>query len=131
VSDPLPAAAARGVLDVVREEDLPARAARQGERLLEHLRELQSRHELIGDVRGMGLLCGIELVEDRETRQPAMTKGIALTTECDARGLSINLVRGGSGGSPNCIRMAPPLTISDDEVDLAAEILDASLTTLN
>ena len=116
------------VLDVVREEDLPARAARQGERLLGHLRELQSRYEMIGDVRGMGLLCGIELVEDRETRKPALTLGGALTNECDARGLSINLVRGGSGAPPNCIRMAPPLTISDDEVDLAAEILDASLT---
>jgi 2,2-dialkylglycine decarboxylase (pyruvate) len=81
-------------------------------------------------VRGRGLLCGIELVEDRETRQPAMTLGAALTTECDARGLSINLVRGGSGGAANCIRMAPPLTISDDEVDLAAEILDASLAAL-
>jgi 2,2-dialkylglycine decarboxylase (pyruvate) len=130
VSDPLPAAAARAVLDVVREEDLSARAARQGERLLGHLRELQSRHEVIGDVRGMGLLCGIELVEDRATRHPAMTLGAALTTECDARGLSINLVRGGSGGAPNCIRMAPPLTISDGEVDLAAEILDASLAAL-
>ena len=59
-----------------------------------------------------------------------MTLGPALTAECDARGLSINLVRGGSGGAPNCIRMAPPLTISDDEIDLAAEILDASLTAL-
>jgi 2,2-dialkylglycine decarboxylase (pyruvate) len=130
VSDPLPAAAARAVLDVVREEDLSARAARQGERLMGHLRELQSRHEVIGDVRGKGLLCGIELVENRETGQPAMTLGAALTTECDARGLSINLVRGGSGGAANCIRMAPPLTISDDEVDLAAEILDASLAAL-
>jgi 2,2-dialkylglycine decarboxylase (pyruvate) len=130
VSDPLPAAAARAVLDVVREEDLSARAARQGERLMGHLRELQARYEVIGDVRGMGLLCGIELVEDRETRQPALTLGAALTTECDDRGLSINLVRGGSGGAANCIRMAPPLTIADDEVDLAAEILDASLAAL-
>jgi 2,2-dialkylglycine decarboxylase (pyruvate) len=114
----------------VREEDLSARAARQRDRLMGHLRELQARHEVIGDVRGMGLLCGIELVEDRETRQPALTLGAALTTECDDRGLSINLVRGGSGGAANCIRMAPPLTISDDEVDLAAEILDASLAAL-
>jgi 2,2-dialkylglycine decarboxylase (pyruvate) len=91
---------------------------------------LQTRHELIGDVRGMGLLCGIELVEDRDTRQPALTEGLALTNECDARGLSINLVRGGSGGSANCIRMAPPLTISDDEIDLAAEILDSALSAL-
>ena len=118
------------MLDVVRDEDLPARAARQGERLMGHLRELQSRHELIGDVRGIGLLCGIELVEDRDTRQPGERSGRRSPTECDARGLSINLVRGGSGGAPNCIRMAPPLTISDDEIDLAAEILDASLTAL-
>ena len=95
-----------------------------------HLRSLQERHECVGDVRGMGLLCGIELVEDRLTRRPALALGAALTSECDARGLSINLVRGGSGGAPNCIRMAPPLTISDDEIDLAAEILDASLAAL-
>jgi 2,2-dialkylglycine decarboxylase (pyruvate) len=130
VSDPLPAAAALAVLEVVLQDDLPARAARQGVRLMDHLRELQARHEAIGDVRGMGLLCGIELVEDRETRAPAEALGLALTDECEKRGLSINLVRGGTGGSANCIRMAPPLTISDDEVDLAAEILDASLSAL-
>jgi 2,2-dialkylglycine decarboxylase (pyruvate) len=130
VSDPLPAAAARAVLAVVSEEDLPARAARQGVRLMDHLHELAARHEAIGDVRGMGLLCGIELVEDRDTRVPAEALGLALTDECERRGLSINLVRGAAGGSANCIRMAPPLTISDDEVDLAAEILDASLSAL-
>jgi 2,2-dialkylglycine decarboxylase (pyruvate) len=130
VSDPLPAAAALAVLEVVRDEDLPGRAARAGGRLLGHLRELQARHEAIGDVRGMGLLCGIELVEDRETRRPAEALGLALTAECETRGLSINLVRGGTGGAANCVRMAPPLTISDDEIDLAAEILDASLAGL-
>jgi 2,2-dialkylglycine decarboxylase (pyruvate) len=130
VSDPLPAAAALAVLEVVRDEDLPGRAERAGARLMSHLRELQDRHEIIGEVRGIGLLCGIELVEDRDSRRPAEALGPALTDECDARGLSINLVRGGSGGAPNCIRMAPPLTISDDEIDQAAEILDASLAAL-
>jgi 2,2-dialkylglycine decarboxylase (pyruvate) len=130
VSDPLPAAAALAVLDVVSGEDLPARADRAGARLMGHLRDLQQRHEMIGEVRGIGLLCGIELVEDRDSRRPAEALGPALTDECDARGLSINLVRGGSGGAPNCIRMAPPLTISDDEIDQAAEIMDASLTAL-
>ena len=86
---------------------------------------------MVGDVRGMGLLCGIELVEDRDSRRPAEAFGLALTAECETRGLSINLVRGGTGGAANCLRMAPPLTISDDEVDLAAEILDASLSTLH
>jgi 2,2-dialkylglycine decarboxylase (pyruvate) len=88
------------------------------------------RHELVGDVRGMGLLWGLELVEDRESRQPAEAMGIALTDECERRGLSVNLVRGGTGGAANCLRMAPPLTITDDEIDLAAEILDASLAAL-
>jgi 2,2-dialkylglycine decarboxylase (pyruvate) len=127
VSDPLPAAAARAVLDVVLQDDLPARAARQGARLEGHLRELQARHEAVGDVRGLGLLWGVELVEERESRRPAEALGLALSEECERRGLSINLVRGGTGGAANCLRMAPPLTISDGEVDLAAEILDASL----
>ena len=84
----------------------------------------------VGDVRGMGLLCGLELVEDRDSRRPAEAMGLALTEECERRGLSVNLVRGGTGGAANCLRMAPPLTISDDEIDLAAEILDASLAAL-
>jgi 2,2-dialkylglycine decarboxylase (pyruvate) len=127
VSDPLPAAAARAVLDIVRSEDLPGRAARAGERLAAHLTELKDRHEAVGDVRGMGLLQGIELVEDRDSRRPAEALGLALTEECERRGLSINLVRGGTGGAANCLRMAPSLTVTDDEIDLAAEILDSSL----
>lgn len=131
VSDPLPAAAARAVLDVVREERLPDRAAAAGERLRGHLRELQRHHECIGDVRGCGLLCGVELVHDRHTREPAEGLGLALTEETQRRGLSMNLVRGGSGGAANCLRMAPPLTITDDEIDLAAEILDTSLASVS
>jgi 2,2-dialkylglycine decarboxylase (pyruvate) len=127
VSDPLPAAAALAVLEVVREERLPERAAVAGERLHRHLRELQERHECIGDVRGCGLLCGVELVEDRDGREPAEALGAALTEESQRRGLSMNLVRGGTGGAANCLRMAPPLTISDQEIDLAAEILDSAL----
>jgi 2,2-dialkylglycine decarboxylase (pyruvate) len=127
VSDPLPAAAALAVMQVIEEERLAARAAAAGDRLLGHLRELQTRHECIGDVRGLGLLCGIELVEDRDSRRPADGLGEAFGNACEARGLSVNLVRGGSGLTASCIRMAPPLTISDDEIDLAAEIMDGAL----
>ncbi|HEY6695340.1 MAG TPA: aminotransferase class III-fold pyridoxal phosphate-dependent enzyme [Solirubrobacteraceae bacterium] len=130
VSDPMPAAAALAVVEVVREDGLPARAARAGERLRGHLDELAARHDVVGDVRGMGLLYGLELVEDRDSRRPAEAMGLALTEECERRGLSVNLVRGGTGGAANCLRMAPPLTISDDEIDLAAEILDTSLAAL-
>jgi 2,2-dialkylglycine decarboxylase (pyruvate) len=128
--DPMPAAAAEAVLDVVVEEDLPKAARERGERLLTGLRDLQDRHEAIGDVRGMGLLCGVELVEDRDTRAPADTLGRALTDECLRCGLSINLVRGQTAGSANCLRMAPPLTITDDEIDLGLTILDEALTTV-
>jgi 2,2-dialkylglycine decarboxylase (pyruvate) len=131
VSDPLPAAAAMAVLDVVREERLPQRAAVAGERLRGHLDALQTRHECIGDVRACGLLCGVELVHDRDTREPAEALGLALTEETHRRGLSMNLVRGGTGGAANCLRMAPPLTITDDEIDLAADILDASLASVS
>jgi 2,2-dialkylglycine decarboxylase (pyruvate) len=127
VSDPMPAAAALAVLDVVQEEDLAARAGRMGDRLLGGMRELQTRHECIGDVRGCGLLCGMELVRDRDTREPAEELGLAFTAACDERGLSMNLVRAGTGGSANCLRMAPPLTISEDEVDFALEVMDESL----
>jgi 2,2-dialkylglycine decarboxylase (pyruvate) len=125
VSDPLPAAAGLAVLEAIEEERLVERAREQGEYLLGRLRELQAAHEQIGDVRGRGLLVGLELVEDRESRRPADALGAAVTAECLRRGLSMNIVRVGSGA--NCFRMAPPLTISEDEIDLAVEILDSSL----
>ena len=93
-------------------------------------RQLQERHEHIGDVRGLGLLCGLELVEDRDTREPADDLGLALTDECQRCGLSINLVRGGTGGQASCLRMAPPLTVAEDEIDLAVTIIDEALQTI-
>jgi 2,2-dialkylglycine decarboxylase (pyruvate) len=125
VSDPLPAAAGLAVLDVIEEEGLVERAREQGDYLLARLRELQAAHEQIGEVRGRGLLVGLELVEDRESRRPADALGAAVTAECLRRGLSMNIVRAGT--SANCFRMAPPLTISEDEIDLALEILETSL----
>jgi 2,2-dialkylglycine decarboxylase (pyruvate) len=125
VSDPLPAAAGLAVLDVIEEDGLVERARARGDYLLAALRELQARHEQIGDVRGRGLLVGLELVEDRETREPANALGAAVTGECLERGLSMNIVRAGS--SANCFRMAPPLSITEDEIDLAVSILDESL----
>ena len=124
VSDPMPAAAALAVLDVVEEDHLAERARTRGAYLLDGLRELQERHEQIGDVRGLGLLCGLELVESRDTRQPADALGLALTDECQRRGLSINLVRGTTVGQANCVRIAPPLTVSEDEIDLAITTID-------
>jgi 2,2-dialkylglycine decarboxylase (pyruvate) len=125
VADPLPAAAGLAVLEVIQEEHLVEQAQRRGRYLLDRLGELQARHEHVGDVRGRGLLVGLELVEDRASRAPASTLGAAVTAECLRRGLSMNIAR--SGPHANCFRMAPPLTVTEAEIDTAVEILDVSI----
>jgi 2,2-dialkylglycine decarboxylase (pyruvate) len=126
VSDPLPAAVGLTVLDVVRRDGLVARAAEMGERLRAGLLALADRHEVIGDVRGRGLLQGIELVTDRATKEPADELGRAVTAACLERGLHMNIVQlPGMGG---VFRIAPPLTVSEDELDEGLSILDEALT---
>ena len=126
VSDPLAAVVGLTVLRVIARDDLVARADQLGKRLHEHLLEMQSRHEVIGDVRGRGLLHGIELVTDRGTKQPADRLGKAVTAACLERGLHVNIVQlPGMGG---VFRIAPPLTISDAELDAGLEILDSSIS---
>src|SRR5947209_13008407 len=127
VSDPLPAAVGLAVIDVIEQEGLVEQARRRGEYLLARLRELQQRHVHIGDVRGKGLLVGIELVEDRETKEPADMLGVAVSDECLRRGLSMNIVRS-TGGMLNCFRMAPPLSITEREIDMAITIIDEAIT---
>ena len=127
VSDPLPAAVGLAVINVIEEEGLVEQARLRGEYLMARLRELQQHHEQIGDVRGMGLLVGVELVEDRTTKEPADALGVAVGDECLQRGLSMNIVRS-TGGMLNCFRMAPPLSITESEIDTAITIIDESLT---
>ena len=127
VSDPLPAAAGLAVIEVIEKEHLVEQAKQRGEYLLARLQELQQRHEQIGDVRGKGLLVGIELVEDRVKKTPADALAKAVGDECIRRGLSMNIVRS-VGGLLNCFRMAPPLSVSEQEIDIAVEIIDDALT---
>ena len=128
VSDPLPAQVGLAVLDVIEEEGLVDKARRRGEYLMARLRELQERHEQVGDVRGRGLLVAVELVWDRETKAPATDLGREVTADALQRGLSVNVAR--SGSTANCLRMAPPLSISEAEIDTGIEILDESLTSV-
>lgn len=127
VSDPMPSAAGLAVIDAIDEEGLVGGARERGEHLLSGLREMQDHHEQIGQVRGMGLLVGVELVEDRDGRAPAHDLGAAVGEECLRRGLSMNIVRS-TGGLANCLRMAPPLTVTEDELDTALEILDVAIS---
>ncbi len=126
VSDPLPAAVGRAVLRTVVVEDLARRALTLGARLRKGLTELQDRHEAVGDIRGAGLMLGVDLVRDRDTREPDERYGSAVTDRCLQLGLSVNIVKFPGLGS--VLRIAPPLTISADDIDLGIEILDRALT---
>ena len=125
VSDPLPAEVGLAVLRVISEERLVERARSMGAYLRRALEELQQRYEAIGDVRGEGLLLGVELVEDRHTRKPHHALGARTTQRCFELGLSMNIRRRPERGS--VWRIAPPLTVSTAEIDRAAGILDQAL----
>jgi 2,2-dialkylglycine decarboxylase (pyruvate) len=125
VSDPLAAMVAGTVLDVIERDGLVARARDLGALMRQRLLELQERHDMVGDVRGRGLLQGIELVLDRETREPADELGHQVTEACLRRGLHINIVQlPGMGG---VFRMAPPLTVDEHDLELGLKILDEAL----
>ena len=126
VSDPLPAAVGLAVLEVLARERLADRAAVAGDRLRRGLLELQGRHECIGDVRGRGLLLGVEIVADRVSRKPAPETGAAISRRCFELGLSMNIVQLPAMGG--VFRIAPPLTVSNAELDLGLEILDRAIT---
>lgn len=125
VSDPLAAVVANTVLDVIERDGLVARAAELGGRLHERLARLRRDVDVVGDVRGRGLLQGIELVTDKVSKAPADALGAAITAACLERGLHMNIVQlPGMGG---IFRVAPPLTISDDELDAGLGILEESI----
>lgn len=126
VSDPLPAAVGRAVLRTVLADDLPARAVKLGDRLRAGLLELQQKHGTIGDVRGQGLLLGVDLVADRDTRAAAPDYSVRVTNRALELGVNINIVKFPGFGS--VLRIAPPLTASTDEIDLGLEMLDTALS---
>lgn len=125
-NDPLPAAVGLKVLEIVQRDGLAARAAALGERLKHGLRELQSRHPWIGDVRGRGLLLGLEFVdEDAGRRRSAAELSDAVTARALELGLSANIVR--CGASAGVMRIAPPLTVAETEIDLGLELLGTAM----
>jgi 2,2-dialkylglycine decarboxylase (pyruvate) len=121
VSDPLPAAVGLKVLEVVERDHLAERAQVAGKRLYDGLCSLQQRYECIGDVRGRGLLLGMEIVKDRQSRAADGEFGVRITRECMKLGLSMNVVQLPNMGG--VFRIAPPLTVSDGEIDLGLSIL--------
>lgn len=126
VNNQIGLAAAHAVLDVIKEENIVAEAARKGEKFAEGLRELAKKHEVIGDVRAAGLMIGVELVKDRKTKEPA-----AELTQKIIADMKTKDVFATSTGAFNCvIRITPPLVISDEQISNVLERLDDSVTAL-
>ncbi len=103
------------------EDHLLANAAKMGEYLMDGLRELMNKHQIIGDVRGKGLMIGIELVKDRVTKEPAVEARDRAEVECFHRGLIIQ------GCGTSTIRLSPPLVINREQCDYALKTLDETL----
>ncbi|MBT7632675.1 MAG: aspartate aminotransferase family protein [Rhodospirillaceae bacterium] len=123
-ADPLPAAVGAKVVEIVLRDRLAERAGELGGYLKEQLNALQQRHPVIGDVRGRGLLQGVEIVSDRGSKTPAPEIGMAISRRCLELGACLNISRPSSAG---IFRIAPPLTVSRDEIDSAMAIFDSAL----
>jgi len=121
--NPLCSTAALATLDYLLDHDLPGRARRMGAMFREGLRQLADQFALVGEVRGKGLFLGMELVRDRAGMEPATAETLAVLEQCRRNGL----LAGKSGPYGNVLRIGPPLTISEEQVDAALEIVGASL----
>ena len=123
VGNPVAQAAALAVLDVISEEDLCARATVLGDQMRERMLAWQRRFPQIGDVRGLGAMLAIELVEDPQTKTPAPALASAVTDEAVKRGLLLLK----SGIYSNCIRVLTPLILSDAELEEALAVWEEAL----
>ncbi|MEI5101124.1 aspartate aminotransferase family protein [Streptomyces sp. PmtG] len=125
VADPLVAAVGNTVLDVLARDGLDERARTLGAFLRRGLQDIAGRHEVAGDIRGRGLLMGLELVTDRATKRSSSELGARVTRRCLDLGLHMNIVQlPGMGG---VLRMAPPLTATEEELSLGLTILDQAI----
>lgn len=121
-ASPLPVASALATLDVIEEESLPSRAAQKGETLRTHLEALESSSPVIGDVRGHGLMQGVELVsESQETPVGELTaKTVLWARELDLSVFSV-------GANSNVLEITPPLTISENLIKGGCERLETAI----
>jgi 4-aminobutyrate aminotransferase len=115
--NPVCVAAAIATIDLL-ERELMANAEHVGRRLMDRLRDLPRRSPIVGDVRGLGLMIGIEIVRDRETKERAPDLRDEIVNACFERGLLV------LGAGPNSIRLSPPLIITKDQADFAADTIE-------
>jgi len=119
--NPVACAAASATIKLLKEQ-LIANAATVGEHLMNGIRELQHRHDIIGDIRGKGLMIGIELVRNRQTKERAVEERNALVQAMFRRGVLI------LGAGKNAVRLAPPLVLTKSQADSVVAVMDEALT---
>ncbi len=122
--NPLSCAAAIAVIEIIQEEQYLSKATKLGASIKKQLLNLKEDHKLIGDVRGQGMMLGIELVRDRNTKDPATQEMLKVMEFCKQNGLLIG--KGGIDG--NVIRIQPPLELTHNQTEKALQILDSALT---
>jgi 4-aminobutyrate aminotransferase / (S)-3-amino-2-methylpropionate transaminase / 5-aminovalerate transaminase len=110
-------------VNMIRQPEFLQRATEVGKRMREHLLYLQNEFEIVGDVRGLGPMLAIELVRDREPKEPANTECSAVNLETLKRGLIT--IR--AGLYSNCVRFLPPLNITDDQIDEGMSVVREAL----
>ena len=125
-ANPIACAAGRAVLQAIAQDGLQDNALRIGAKLMAVIEDLKRRHEIIGDVRGRGLMLAIELVRDRATKEPATAETAAVFETTREMGL----VMSKSGTYRNVLRMCPPLCIQDNDVDIFADAIEKSFARL-
>ncbi|UCH37615.1 MAG: aspartate aminotransferase family protein [Candidatus Bathyarchaeota archaeon] len=124
--NPVMSAAACAALDYLLEHRLWENAAKMGTKMLDRLREIERTHEIIGEVRGKGLMIGVEVVQTKASKTPAPEKCKLIRQRCAENGLIV-----GTGGFwSNVIRIQPPLTISKDAVDAGVAIFEKAVKTV-
>lgn len=125
--NPVCMAAGSAVLDVIDEDGLQENCRVVGARLKNGLKKLMQHHSLVGDVRGMGLMLGMELVRDRSTKEPAKAETLQLLEEVREMGVLVG--KGGLDG--NVIRIKPPMCITAQDADFAVDVLDRGLSAVS
>jgi 4-aminobutyrate aminotransferase len=119
--NPVACAAAIATIECLEEENLPANAEKMGDYAMNRMRNMMQQHKIIGAVRGLGLLMGMELVKDRQTKEPAAEEAEQVMYSALSKGLNFKVTMG------NIITLTPPLTITKQEMDRALNILDECL----
>jgi ethanolamine-phosphate phospho-lyase len=122
--NPVSCAAGAAVLEVLEKEGLQDNARQTGDYLRSRLRALMRKHDIIGDIRGAGLITGVELVRDRHTREPARNEAKFTVNRMRENGVFIGL----TGHRHNTLKIRPPMVFGTQEADLLTEVLDGALS---